>query len=53
MPAWTYDWETCLIATDEWARMIKRRNEKGWEMVSVSVVSSESHITAYVFWKRL
>jgi len=50
---WTYDWETCLIATDEWTRMIKRRNEEGWEMVSADVVSFHDKIIAYVFWKKL
>jgi hypothetical protein len=49
---WTYDWQTCLITTDEWTRMIERRNETGWEMVSVSVLSLRDQIVAYVFWKR-
>jgi hypothetical protein len=48
---WAYDWETCLITTDEWSRMIKRRNDKGWEMISVSVVTFKDQIIAYVFWK--
>lgn len=47
----TYDWETCLITTDEWARMIERRNGDNWRMVSANVVSSVNGIVAYVFWE--
>lgn len=49
--AYTYDWETCILTSDEWPRMIERRNEKGWRMVSANVVSSTSGIIAYVFWE--
>ena len=48
---YTYDWETCLITTDEWKHMIERRNEKGWRMVSANVVSFKDQIIAYVFWE--
>lgn len=48
---WSYDWESCLIATDEWTRMIERRNDKGWEMISANVVSHKDYLIAYVFWK--
>ena len=49
--AWTYDWETCLILTDEWKRMIERRNDKGWRMVSASVSTVGGQPVAYVFWE--
>jgi hypothetical protein len=49
--AYTYDWETCLLLGDEWARMIERRNEKGWRMVSASVVAVKEQVIAYVFWE--
>ena len=46
-----YDWETCLILTDEWARMIERRSEKGWRMVSASVTTMDGKPVAYIFWE--
>lgn len=49
-----YDWQTCLITTDEWTRMIERRNAEGWRMVSASVVTGTGQGTpvAYVFWVK-
>lgn len=52
---YTYEWETCLMMTDEWARMIKRRNsriERTWRMVSCSVTRLDNgDLIGYVVWE--
>jgi hypothetical protein len=52
--AYAYEWETCLLDTDDWERMIERRNKGNWRMVSACVPKflSDGRPVAYVFWKR-